>query len=220
VVTFEISDVYQTVSGRNTVESCRSIDVNRLHKAGCLRPGWSGGWQWTNTGERVAWINLRADADHVRLSYRVRIGRREWEDVEETVRIVRVPCRFGGSRAYFICPGVVNGIACGRRVAKLHGPGRYFLCRHCYRLAHASQSENGWDRAVRRARKIRRRLGGDPDIAESFPKRPKGMWHRTYDQLTERAFKAEAEADEAFVLSAGRVLARIDKSDRKRSFWQ
>jgi hypothetical protein len=60
----------------------------------------------------------------VHLSYRVRIGGGGWEDVEETVRIVRVPCRFGGSRAYFICPGVVNGIACWRRVVKLHGPGR------------------------------------------------------------------------------------------------
>jgi hypothetical protein len=43
----------------------------------------------------------------------------EWQDVEETVRIVCIPCRFGGARPYFICPGVVNGITCGRRVAKL-----------------------------------------------------------------------------------------------------
>jgi hypothetical protein len=35
----------------------------------------------------------------------------------------RAPCRFGGAPPYFICPGVVNGIACGRRVAKLHRPG-------------------------------------------------------------------------------------------------
>jgi hypothetical protein len=78
--------------------------------------------------------------------------------VAETVRIVRKPCRFGGTRPYFICPGIVNGIACGRRVAKLHGPGRYFLCRHCYRLAHASQSEDRWDRLLRRANKIRQRF--------------------------------------------------------------
>ena len=44
--------------------------------------------------------------------------------LRETVRIVRVPCRFGGTRPYFICPGVVNGIPCGRRVVKLHGPER------------------------------------------------------------------------------------------------
>ena len=30
-------------SGRGTVESCRSIDVNRLHREGCLAPGWWGG---------------------------------------------------------------------------------------------------------------------------------------------------------------------------------
>ena len=156
------------------MESCRSIDVNRLHKAGCLRAGWWGGWQWTRDGEKVASINLRAEADRLHLSYRVRIGGGEWEDVEETVRIVRVPCRFGGARPYFICPGVVNGIACGRRVAKLHGPGRYFLCRHCYRLAHASQSESGWDRALRRANKIRQRLGGDPGMAAPFPEEAEG----------------------------------------------
>jgi hypothetical protein len=207
-------------SGRGKVEACRSIDVNRLHEAICLRPGWWGEWQWTNNGERVAWISLRAEANCVHLSYRVRIGGGEWEDVEETVRIVRVPCRFGGSRPYFICPGVVNGIACGRRVAKLHGPGRYFLCRHCYRLAHASQSESGWDRAVRRAGKIRQRLDGDPDIAAPFPKKPKGMWRRTYQRLREEAFEAKIEADEAFALSVGRLLARIDNTNRKRSFWR
>ena len=131
-----------------------------------------------------------------------------------------MPCRFGGVRPYFICPGVVNGISCGRRVAKLHGPGRYFLCRHCYRLTHASQSESGWDRAVRRAAKIRQRLDGDPDTAAPFPKKPQGMWRRTYQRLHERALEAEMAADEAFVLSAGRLLARIDKSDRKKDFWR
>jgi hypothetical protein len=74
-------------------------------------------------------------------------------------------------RPYFICPGVVSGVGCGRRVAKLHGPGRYFLCRHCYRLAYASQSEGGWDRALRRANKIRQCLGGDPG-SETKPTPP------------------------------------------------
>ena len=155
--------------GRDTVESCRAIDVNRLHREGCLHHGWWGCWQWTRDGEKVALINLRAEEIRLHLSYRVRIVGGDWEDVEETVRIVRVPCRFGGTRPYFICPGVVNGIPCGRRVVKLHGPGRYFLCRHCYRLAHTSQCEGEWDRALRRANKIRMRLGGEPGMASPFP---------------------------------------------------
>lgn len=206
--------------GRDRGEFCRSLDVNRLQKTGCLNAGWLGGWQWTRDGEKVAWINLRAEADRLHLAYRVRIAGGEWQDVEEAVRIVRVPCRLGGARSYFICPGVVNGVACGRRVAKLHGPGRYFLCRHCYRLAHTSQSEGGWDRALRRANKIRQRLGGDPGTAASFPKKPKGMWRRTYERLFEQAFEAEMLADEAFEISAERLLARIDNPKRKRRFWR
>jgi hypothetical protein len=207
-------------SGRDTVEACRSIDVNRLHKADCLSTGWWGGWQWTRDGEKVASINLRAEADRLHLSYRVRIGGGEWEDVTETVRTVRVPCRFGGARPYFICPGVVNGTACKRRVAKLYGPGRYFLCRHCYRLAHASRSEGRWDRPLRRANKIRQRLGGEPGMAAPFPDRPKGMWRQTYDRLCEEAFEAEMLAGEAFAIRAERLLARIDNRRRKRRIWR
>ena len=44
--------------GRETVEDYCSIDLNRLHKAGCLRPGRSGGWQWTRHREKVASITL------------------------------------------------------------------------------------------------------------------------------------------------------------------
>ena len=68
--------------------------------------------------------------------------------------IVRVPCRFGGSRAYFMCPGNGNGVECGRRVAKLHQLTRYFLCRHCNRLMYTSQNESQWELAIRRANKM------------------------------------------------------------------
>ena len=205
--------------GRDTVETCRAIDVNRLNREGCLRPGWAGGWQWSRDGEKVASINLQADEGRLHLSYRVRVAGGDWEDVNETVRIVCVPCRFGGTRPYFICPGVVNGISCGRRVVKLHGSGRYFLCRHCYRLAHASQSEGAWDRALRRANKIRMRLGGEPGMASPFPPRPKGMWRRTYERLRNEVFEAEQLADEAFLIQAEKLLTRIDNPKRKRTFW-
>jgi hypothetical protein len=185
-----------------------------------LRSGCAGGWQWTCDGERVAWINLRAEDDQLHLAYRVRMGGGDWEDVAETIRIVRSTCRFGGNRPYFVCPGVINGVACGRHVAKLHGPGRYFLCRRCYRLVYASQSETQWYRGLRRANKVRQRLGGDPGMDSSFPPRPKGMWRRTYEHLRERCFDTEMRADRAFELHAGRLLARIDKPKSKRRFWR
>ena len=59
-------------SGRDTVEASRSIDVNRLRRAGYLRAGWAGGWQWTHEGEKVASINLRAEHERLHLTYRVR----------------------------------------------------------------------------------------------------------------------------------------------------
>ena len=210
-------------SGRDTVEACRSLDANRLHREGCLRAGWAGGWQWTHDGEQVASIGLRAESDRLHLSYRVRVGSGGWEDVAETVRVAHVACRHGGTRPYFVCPGMVNGVVCGRRVSKLYG-GRYFLCRRCHRLAYASQSEDVWDRAFRRANKIRQRLGGDPGMAAPFPPRPKGMWRRTYKRLFNRTFDAETEAEEAFAIRAGRLLSRVHnlnrrRSNRRRSYW-
>jgi hypothetical protein len=196
--------------GRGAVEARRSIDVNRLHREGCLRAGWVGALQWTRDGEKMALIKLCAGQDRLDLAYHVRVGGGEWKDVAETIGIARVPCHFGGTRPYFICP------ACRRRVAKLHGPDRYFRCRRCCRLAHASQSENARDRALRRATKVRQRLGGEPSMAAPFPPKPKGMWPRTYECLRERAFEAETRAEEAFAHEAERLLARINKADRSR----
>ena len=206
--------------GRDKVESCRSLDVNHLHRVGCLTPGWRGGWQWTRDGECIAKISLRAEEDRLVLNFKYRRNGGEWQDVEQPAPIVRVPCRFGGHRPYFQCPGVVNGIPCGRRVAKLHSGGRYFLCRHCYGLAYASQSEGEWDRALRRANKVRKRLGGDPGTALPFPARPKGMWQRTYDRLSEQASEAEMIANEAFVIRAASLLSRADRSSIRKGFWQ
>jgi hypothetical protein len=121
-----------------------------------------------------------------------------------------------GARPYFICPGVVNGITCGRRVAKLYYRHRYFLCRHCYGLAYASQREGHWERALRRANKLRQRLGGEPGGASPFPKRPKGMWRRIYQQLCEQASEAEMLADEAFVARFEGLVMRVEYSPRHR----
>jgi hypothetical protein len=202
--------------GRPLVEHCRSLDVNRLRGAGCLAPGWSGLWQWTQDGECVAWIGISAAAGHLRLVYRVRSYGSDWREVEETVPIQRVPCPLGGTRPYFLCPRVVNGMPCGHRVAKLFAAGRWFLCRRCYRLAYASQRETTLDRTLRRANKIRRRLGGEAGLAARFPDRPKGMWRRTYDRLRWKVFEAEMTAEDAIETRLAGVAHRLAQTRATR----
>jgi hypothetical protein len=195
--------------GRKTVESYRTLDVNQLSEKGWLRPGWSSACQWTD-GNEGASINLRAEADWLHLSYTVRGGGGECEEVAETIPIVHVRCRFGGTRAYFICPGPRDGTDCGRRITKLHLSRRYFLCRHCNRLPYSSQYEQPWQRAVRRANKLKQCLGIEVGLAEPFPEKPKGMWVRTYACLLEEMFQAEILAEEAQANRFKRLLAQVD----------
>ena len=48
-------------------------------------------------------------------------------------------------------------------------------------------------RALRRAQKIRERLGGSANMTESFPVKPKGMRHSTYMRLFWEHHEAEME---------------------------
>jgi hypothetical protein len=59
-------------------------------------------------------------AGQVSITYQVRDPSGRLEDVTEFLRIVHLPCRFGGARPYFICPGMPYRSPCGRRVVKLY----------------------------------------------------------------------------------------------------
>jgi hypothetical protein len=108
---------------------------------------------------------------------------------------------------------------CGRRVGKLYGPGRYFLCRHCYGLAYQSQRQQAHDRALRRAVAIRRRLGGEPGMLCPFPEKPKGMHWRSYERLRQRAAKAEGAANEHLWMWLGRLKARRGNQRMAKGLW-
>lgn len=199
-------------SGRRLVETCCTLDANQLHAIGSLRPGRTSNARWGEDDTKESAITLHAETDQLHLSYRVRVGGR-WEDMSEIVALARVPCRFGGKRTYFLCPGVVNGIACGRRVVKLYGVGRWFLCRHCHRLGHACQSASELERHSRQVSKIWQRFGDDSDPLVPFPS--KGMALSTYAQLLDQLLAAELRVDEAVISLFERLLARIDKEEQK-----
>ena len=183
----------------NTVEDCLSLDANFLLRQGSLRSGAAGSLKWTRNGNRVGSIGFRMKGNQLILDYRHRSYGGEWEYVKEPIHVVRNPCRFGGTRPYFICPGVINGVVCSRRVVMLYAHGNYYFCRHCYRLKYSSQYESSWDRAMTRANKIRERLGGDWGMESILPPRPKGMWRRTYKHLCNEVRLAEAEGNQGFL---------------------
>jgi hypothetical protein len=191
---------------RKTVETYWMLDVNRLSEKGCLRPGRSSTCRWIDGKEGFS-INLCAEAERVRLSYVVRVEEGGREDVVDTISIVHLPCWFGGSRAYFICPG--DATDCGRRTTKLHLSRRYFLCRHCNQLTYASQYEQPWQRALRRASKLKQRLGIGVGSTELFPDKPKGMWASTYGCLLNEILQAELLANEAQANMIKRLLAQL-----------
>lgn len=182
----------------------RALDVRRLHREGILARHWERiGWRWSDGG----WIELCPKPDLLLLVYRYRGHNTggEWRDVEEEVRLDWTVPHYGGRRPWFLCP------ACSRRAAKLYGGAR-FLCRRCARLAYPSQNENVLDRRLRRANKIRLRLGGEPGMLTDFPWKPKGMHWRTYARLRQEVQEAEGDATERmlnWLHRAGRRTSRL-----------
>ncbi len=194
---------------RETTAGVRRLDVRALHRAGRLAPGGDFGWYWSDGGMITIRVGTLADAGRalfVVLHYRSRRGQGEWEDIAEIVTLDWTPCQYGGWRPWFHCPVTTNGANCGRRVAILYGAGKYFACRHCYRLAYPSTRETPRERALTKAQAIRVRLGGSANILKPFPTKPKGLHWRTYGRLFREAQRLEATYDAL----AEKELARFD----------
>ena len=162
------------------------LDLAGIRRGGGLRPGAAGTVTWSRGEEAtssIGWAVASEDGTPAALALRYAVG---GEGVRYAVPLTWTPCRFGGRRPWFVCPGE----GCGRRVGVLYGR-RLFLCRHCHGLAYESTRESAGDRALRKAQRIRERLGGSADLLAPFPPKPKGMHWRTYERLAAAAAAAE-----------------------------
>ena len=83
--------------------------------------------------------------------------------------------------------------------------GPRFRCRLCHGLRYESQFESRAQRANRRARKIRQRLGGSDCLMDELPPKPRGMHWATYRRLEAQ----EAAADNQWMAA---VVARVGRS--------
>jgi len=93
---------------------------------------------------------------------------------------------------------------------KLHLPygARAFASRNAYRLGYAVQRETALERARRRARKARARIGGSPNLSEQLPSKPKRMHWATYWRHVDVCKKADGQTIKPLVADAERILGR------------
>jgi hypothetical protein len=137
---------------KTVVEDCLSFDANRWMREGILKADalLSGSWRWTYASGGSFSVSYEVDTRDtwgpvVRLTYSWVLrptGESGSEDYR--VRLTATRPRFGGLRWWFVCPLIVNGRACNRRVGRLYLPpgGRYFGCRRCYNLTYTSCQES------------------------------------------------------------------------------
>ena len=203
-------------SKKDVVEECREIDARRWQKEGffgtsprCIS------WVWYRDGEQIAAISALTSHSEAKLSYSC--WRNGDEDnkrsVDYTVPVSWTACNFGGERPWFVCPGIVNGRACHRRVAKLYLRSGYFLCRHCHDLSYETRQVGRKYSALRKCQKIRRRLGGSgsTNMTEPFPPRPKGMHGETYVRLRLEHDKADRQHTEIVLADLEKVKSQLFK---------
>ncbi len=184
---------YQNWSPSSLIESAFDIDVRRWQRRGFLVPGtiflchWLVGLACSN---RLAWLTARVECDdRVRLIYRVRMPPKRWQKVEQEVSLVWDSCRYGGRRPWFLCPQFGQSGA----VLYLGGRSISFCCRRCAGLKYGSQYGGARLRFLRKAERIRRRLGGSSSLDAPFPDKPRTMRWVRYLRLREAAQRAEEE---------------------------
>jgi hypothetical protein len=159
------------------VEDCLVLDANRLAKMGVFSEGRRSSAKW----ESGANVGLVYSNGAMELLYNL-----EGESNNQTVRIAKVPCHFGGARYYMHCPG------CNARRYKLHLAHSGFYCRDCYRLPYYSQECGYLDGVIRKIHKLEAKL-------ERLPKHAR---QKTVDRLEGKLARAEREW-------AGAIISRF-----------
>jgi hypothetical protein len=146
-----------------TCESAHSIDLAYLRRHGFLSPGHFTSLTWSRCGQRTGSIDIIAKHDGIRLGYGVTDRHGERITVDEFVPFAYTATCFGGRRG-----------------------GRYFRCRQCHGLVHASTREPAYQRALDRAEGMRKRLGAEWGSAfegAPLPPKPPRMRWVTYRRL-------------------------------------
>ena len=106
----------------------------------------------------------------------------------QLVKIAFQPCRFGGTRPWFLCP------RCEQRVSALFADSSdEYYCRTCRRLAYRSQFESWSGRRYLKANRLRWSMRGEAGAMGTL-ERPKGMHWTTFFRIIQEIQKLETAA--------------------------
>lgn len=133
------------MTNKTEADNLLSIDVYWLNKHGYFVRFKSGSIQWSNgfSDEKssIGVVSNIGDDAYIKLKYTQTDNYSgDKKSFDYKVRLVSTSCNYGGNRWWFICPLIVDGLACRRRVGKLYKDGDYFGCRHCYDLTYNSKN--------------------------------------------------------------------------------
>ena len=161
-----------------SLEEVPQLDVQVLKRNGLFDLSTShGSMTWTNLGLSECSMEYTYKDSTLCISYAVKAPQTVSETVSEPIFIDRTTCNYGGTRTWFSCPN------CNARKAILYCASKRFLCRQCYGLNYSCQNEVYTDRMIRKARKLRSKLGASMDLQRSISDRPHGMYRATFERL-------------------------------------
>ena len=199
---------------RSVVEHHRRLDAGKMNRLGVCKDGYIGGWVWTSLDGERNWIGVRCETGQLQLDYKYRLNGGEWQAVRQSVPLAFQDCNKGGKTALFLCPH------CGKRRKYLYGAGRLFLCRECHDLTYMTRRERVHDRAGRRARNLRLKLGVELGMGDWVGPKPKGMHQATFDAMRQEIHACEEVLEEQLVVLLGRMQARQTHVRQPlRRFW-
>lgn len=193
--------------GRPIAEHCLRIDLAWMFRQGMAREGgdYGGTISWTCNGSPSGSIGYKAElsepgSERLVLNYTRGKGD-DAETVTQHISLCHTVPHYGGKRWWMICP--YRNI----RVGKLYLPpgGDRFASRQAWRLGYQTQRDAARDRPFEKLFRLQKKLGCEIGWG-SYPRRPKGMWRRTFERHLDEYWRL----DELCAIEMSATLARLD----------
>jgi hypothetical protein len=191
------------------IESRPSVDITQLRRIELVTPVPA---QTEDEDQSVGWIQCRGERATVVFDRKRSLVEIVYAGTRGSFGVTWSACRFGGRRAWAVCP-----LCASRRVRLYFVAGRW-ACRDCQGLRYETQRLRPADRALLKAQRARQRLGQvhPVPLGAPPPPPPRRMRARTYLALTQRIHDAELAALGRIHDSSGSLVASAPGTARDR----